>query len=98
MEIRSLSKHFNIHFNVLSVAGRNLIFCFNFQATQPKQCFSTYPWPLTLQVSFPITNFIFLWVSIFVLSFRNAQNTQNVNDNARILVDNSWKFKSNTFL
>ena len=45
---------------VHSTAGRNLIFCFNIQATQPRKCFSTYPWPSTWQVSIPITNFIFL--------------------------------------
>ena len=47
---------------------------------------------LLLQISF------FGWISIFLLSFQNAQNTQNVNENVHILVDDSWKFKSNTVL
>ena len=47
---------------------------------------------MVLQISF------FGWVSIFLLSFQNAQNTQNGNEKARILVDNPWKFKSNTVL
>ena len=35
--------------------------------------------------------------SIFLLSFQNAQNTQNGNEKARILVDNPSKVKSNIF-
>ena len=34
-----------------------------------------------MQISF------FGWVSIFLLSFQNAQNTQNVNEKTRILVN-----------
>ena len=63
-------------FYIFSVAGRNLIFCFIFQATQPNKCF----W-----VAF------FGWVSIFLLSYQNAQNTQYVNEKAGILVDNQRK-------
>ena len=44
-----------------------------------------------LQISF------FCCFSIFLL-FQNAQNTQNVNEKARILVDNPWKVKRNIFL
>ena len=40
----------------------------------------------------------FCCFSIFLLSFRNAQNTQNVNEKAWILMDNPWKFKSNAVL
>ena len=45
-----------------------------------------------LQISF------FCCFSIFLLLFQNAQNTQNVNEKARILVDNPWKVKRNIFL
>ena len=45
-----------------------------------------------MQISF------FGWISFFLLSFQNAQNTQNVNEKVHILVDDSWKFKSNTVL
>ena len=34
----------------------------------------------------------------FFFHFKNAQNTQNVNEKTRILVDKPWKFKSNTVL
>ena len=43
-----------------------------------------------LQISF------FEWVSIFLLSYQYAQDTQHVNEKARILVDHQRKFKSNT--
>ena len=45
-----------------------------------------------MQISF------FGWISIFLLSFQNAQNTQNVNEKVLILVGDSWTFKSNTVL
>ena len=45
-----------------------------------------------MQISF------FGWISFFLLSFQNAQNTQNVNEKVHILVDDSWKFKSNAVL
>ena len=87
MEIRSLSKHFDI-LSVLSVAGRNLIFCFSFQNLGHQHGKSAF----LLQIS------LFWWTSIFLLSFRNAQNTQNVNEKAWILMENPWKFKSNAVL
>ena len=45
-----------------------------------------------LQISF------FCCFFLFLLSFQNAQNTQNINEKPRILVNNPWKLKSNTFL
>ena len=92
-------------FSILSIflvyiAGRNLIFCFNFWATQLKKYFSTHPCPSTWQVSIPIANFIFFVAFLFFFCPSKMPKTPKMlmKKHRYWLVDNPRKFKSNTFL
>ena len=84
---------YSIH--ILSIAGRNLIFCLNFKATQQKKCFSTYPWRSTWHVSIFIANFFFLfvWFQFFSWHLKIPKTPK-----AQILMYNPWIFESYTFL
>ena len=88
----------NVELNyILSVAGRNLIFVSTFELHSQKSVFQHIfcnqhgKSAFLLQISFSCC------FSIFLLPFQNAQNTQNVNEKARILMDNPRKVKSNVF-
>ena len=61
----NISMYYKTSQTLIRVLGRNLIFCLNFRGTQPKKCFSKYPWPSTWQVRISIANFIFLLLFYF---------------------------------
>ena len=83
---------------VLSVAGRNLIFVSTFKLRNQKSVFEHILGHQHGKSGFLLQTSCFGWVFIFLLSFQNAQNTQNVYEKTRILVYKPWKFKSNTVL
>ena len=85
------------HFNILSMF---LIYFFvsTFKLGDQKSVFEHILSHQQGKSGFLFQISFFGWVSAFLLSFQNVHNTQNVNEKARIFVDNPWKFKSNTVL